>query len=192
MNHHKIQHDKCNVLHCAALNIGVWPSRQQPHRKGIWGSWWTISWKSQWCIIVEMETANVQDCICRVASRLREVVVIPFTPLFRGHFSSTVSSSGFPRAEEPLGSWSVSSSNHWCGWGLEILELRQKPEIPGSGQPGEGNFIVILDFHVWLGRTQRQMLPVCTAKKERQAMARMILTLCERKMKVLLLRMVLY
>lgn len=56
------------------------------------------------------------SCLCTglplesVASRLREVVVILFKPLFRVHFSSTVSSSGLPSIEEPLGNWSDSSS----------------------------------------------------------------------------------
>lgn len=36
-------------------------------QKRICGSWYTISWNSQWCIIVEMEAACVQDCIWSVS-----------------------------------------------------------------------------------------------------------------------------
>lgn len=56
------------------------------------------------------------SCLCAglhlesVASRLREVFVIVFTPLFPGHFSNTVPSSGLPSTEKTLWNWSESRS----------------------------------------------------------------------------------
>lgn len=63
--------------------------------------------------------------------------------------------------------------------------MQEKPEIPGFGEPGEGESDHDPQLPgVWLGRTQRQTLLRCTAKKERQwtqAMARRILTMWKRE-----------
>lgn len=122
--------------------------------------------------------------------------------LFSLHHSSKAISlvlclvQGFPVQKNHWETEASLAVNPWCGWGPEVREMQQKPGMPGSGQSGEWESHCYPRLpHVWLGRIQSQMLPACTAKKDKQwtwAVAKRILTLRDRKIKVLLLRMVLH
>lgn len=69
--------------------------------------------------------------------------------------------------------------NHWHGWRSEACDVWEEHEIPGIGDPGEGESDADPQLpDAPLGTTQRQTLLWCTTKNERQwtqAMARRIL-----------------